>query len=298
MFPGRARYSICCCLYQLRKEFAVQKLGQPPSLEQNKLCFYPHTATCLSQAFCSTSVLRHRISLTWDYLQISFGWAPLIPTSFFAWTYWQQFSAPPVSFHWKAVQITPAMSQPTLNSAHSIQNSPSRLWIPCFWVSAFIRQADLVLPGKKCYKMQAGLHCSTTGTFGAAANPASLSFSPAAQWGHRVQANQALPCSLPGQSSLGDSRQMESQAFLYSAALFLTWKSWKLFFFSFALSASFYEPEVCQASTPASTTSAKWIFGYENHCSLPQHGDFILCRVEKSRAGVTPDVLSLSFFPA
>lgn len=67
VFPESARYSICCCLYQLRKEFAVQKLGQPPSLEQNKLCFYPHADTCLSQAFCSTSVLRHRISLTWDY---------------------------------------------------------------------------------------------------------------------------------------------------------------------------------------------------------------------------------------
>lgn len=75
-----------------------------------------------------------------------------------------------------------------------------------------------------------------------------------------------------------------------------------LFFSSFALSVSFYEPEVCQALTPASTTSAKWIFGHGNpcfSCSLPQHRDFILtplCRVEKSRAGVTPDVLSLSFF--
>lgn len=44
-------------------------------------------------------------------------------------------------------------------------------------------------------------------------------------------------------------------------------------------------------------SSAKWICGHENHCSLPQHGDFILtalCRVGKSRAGVIPDVLSLS----
>lgn len=78
VFPGRARYSICCCLYQLRKEFAVQKLGQPPSLEQNKLCFYPTLLpACLR---LSVALQCSGTGLAWPgtICKISSGWAPLI----------------------------------------------------------------------------------------------------------------------------------------------------------------------------------------------------------------------------
>lgn len=142
VFLERARYSICCCLYQLRKEFAVQKLGQPPSLEQNKLCFYPHTATCLSQAFFSTSVLRHRISLT---CKSALGG---LLSSFQPLSFLEHTGSSFLKLQWVSTekQITPAMSQPTFSPAHPTQHSPSRLWIPCFWVSAFIHPS-----GRSCF---------------------------------------------------------------------------------------------------------------------------------------------------